>query len=300
VAEHLATLAGAVAAAPERPLREFSVLTPEQHAEQVVRWNDTARQFPSQQRLHDGFEARALERPGALALVFEQRQMTFGEVERGANRIAHALQARGVKPGERVGLYVQRGFELVLALLGLAKSGAAYVPLDTAYPEDRVHFMLQDAGCRIVLCSADLVERVAAPGRVVLDVAGPEVRRASDDAARCARPGPRSTVIRSIRPAARATERGRADAPRGDQHHRLGQPNAGRRPAGSAAVCDLPQFRSVGVRRLRRSRGGRERGDRVGGAARRSRGARAPPARTRDHDLGLGATGAGAPGPLPG
>ncbi|HKO91896.1 MAG TPA: amino acid adenylation domain-containing protein, partial [Polyangiaceae bacterium] len=102
------------------------------------------------------------------------------EVERGANRIAQALQARGVKPGERVGLYVQRGFDLVLALLGLAKSGAAYVPLDTAYPEDRVHFMLEDAGCRIVLCSAELTGLVAAPGRVAIDVAGAEVRSASE------------------------------------------------------------------------------------------------------------------------
>jgi amino acid adenylation domain-containing protein len=183
IAENVLAVADAVLGAPERRLSKISLLTPDRHQTQVVAWNDKQRAFPTHLRLHDNFEARVQADPGAIALVFEGRQLTFAEVERGSNRIANSLQARGVRAGERVGLYVQRGFDLVLAMLGVAKSGAAYVPLDTAYPEDRVKFMLDDAGCRIVLCSSELCER--ARDRIAIDVAGPEVRGASEARPRC-------------------------------------------------------------------------------------------------------------------
>ncbi|HTV22908.1 MAG TPA: amino acid adenylation domain-containing protein, partial [Polyangiaceae bacterium] len=178
LARWMNTVALAVAADAARPLAGVSLLSEAERQKQVFVWNDKARAFPEQRRLHDAFEAQVAERPDAVALVFEGQTLTFREVEAGANRIANTILAHGVGAGERVGLYVERSFELIFALLGVAKSGAAYVPLDTAYPEDRVQFMLNDAGCRVVLASSTLVDKVGT-GRSVIDVAGAEVRAAS-------------------------------------------------------------------------------------------------------------------------
>jgi amino acid adenylation domain-containing protein len=184
IAQWIHTVALAVAQSPERALAEVALLSEAERQQQVFAWNETTRSFPERRRLHDAFEAQVAERPDAVAVVFEGRELTFREVEAGANRVANAILAHGVGPGERVGLYVERSVELIFALLGAAKSGAAYVPLDTAYPEDRVQFMLNDAGCRVALCSAHLVDRVGS-GRSVIDVTGPEVCAASAERPAC-------------------------------------------------------------------------------------------------------------------
>jgi len=178
------TVALAVAGDRARPLSDVSLLSEAERQQQVFVWNDKRSAFPDQRRLHDAFEAQVAARPDAVALVFDGKELSFREVEDGANRIANAILAHGVGAGERVGLYVERSFELIFALLGVAKSGAAYVPLDTAYPEDRVQFMLTDAGCRVVLASSHLVDKVG-EGRSVIDVAGAEVRAASAERPEC-------------------------------------------------------------------------------------------------------------------
>ncbi|MES1264878.1 MAG: AMP-binding protein, partial [Variovorax sp.] len=129
-------VAAALVDAPEARLRDVCLLGGAELRQQIYAWNDKGRVYPEHERLHDRFEARVAEQPDAVALVFDGETLTFAELERGANRVANTLLAHGVRPGERVGLYVERGFELIFALLGVAKSGAAYVPLDTAYPED--------------------------------------------------------------------------------------------------------------------------------------------------------------------
>jgi amino acid adenylation domain-containing protein len=184
-AKWLSNVAQNVTAERERPLGEVSLLSPVERQQQVFGWNDKRQAFDSGRRLHDAFEAQVAQRPGAVALVYEGRELTFQQLELEANRVANELLAHGVAPGERVGLYVERGFELIFALLGVIKAGAAYVPLDTAYPEDRVKFMLEDAGCRLVLTSPHLTGKVGSACRVI-DVAGDEVRAASSERPVCA------------------------------------------------------------------------------------------------------------------
>lgn len=178
VAGWMQNVAAAVAESPQAALAGACLLSSAERRQQVYDWNDKRRAFPEHERLHDRFEARVAAQPEAIALVFEGKTLTFAELEQGANRVANVLLAHGVGPGERVGLYVERSFELIFALLGVAKSGAAYVPLDTAYPDDRVQFMLDDAGCRVVLASSPLVAKVGA-SRSVIDVSGAEVAAAS-------------------------------------------------------------------------------------------------------------------------
>gem|GEM_PF-261590 len=184
IAGQMVSVATAVAGDPERPLARIDVLDEAQRKRQIVDWNATARPFPDTLRIHDLFEAQADRRPDAVALVFEGRATTFGEVEQGANRVANALQARGVRPGEFCGLVAERGVELVIAMLGIVKAGCAYVPVDPSYPEDRVRFMLEDAGCAAVLASPGLVSLCGTAKPIVL-IDGPEVRSAPSDRPSC-------------------------------------------------------------------------------------------------------------------
>src|SRR5664279_4939356 len=102
---------------PQRPIREFDLLDSETLSRQVFAWNDTQRAFPDMLRIHDLFEQKVAEQPDAIALVFEGETRTFHTVEAAANRIANVLLARGVQPGSMVGISLDRGFGLVLALL---------------------------------------------------------------------------------------------------------------------------------------------------------------------------------------
>lgn len=187
VAQHLSCVIAQVSERPVMGISEIDLLEPGELFRQVFAWNATLRAFSDDLCIHQLFEEQVTARPDAVALVFEDRTMTFAEVERAANRIANALALRGVGPGSYVGISLERSFELVLALLGVAKSGAAYVPLDASYPADRVEFMLRDAGCAVLVTSSDRAP--AFPEQRALLVDGAEVRGASDARpARAARP----------------------------------------------------------------------------------------------------------------
>ena len=184
--ERLQTFAGqllcvlsTLAETPDVRVESLDLLTPAQLQQQVFGWNATSRAFPQDMLVHGAFEQQVDVRPRATALVCDGRSMTFLEVERGANRIANALRARGVGPGTYVGICMGRGFDLVGAMLGVVKAGAAYVPVDADLPLDRARFMLDDAGCTLLLTDAVGAGRFS--DRAVLQVDGPEIGAAATD-----------------------------------------------------------------------------------------------------------------------
>ena len=183
IAHELHCVARALGDDPERPLMEVDLLDSETLARQVFAWNDTERAFPDTLRIHDLFEQNAVERPDAIALVFEGKTRTFRAVDAAANCIANTLLSRGVKPGSRVGILLDRGFDLVLAMLAVAKAGAVYVPLDIAYPPERVGFMLEDAACALLLTSSSRASGL--DSAFVLAVDTPEVMAASNERPPC-------------------------------------------------------------------------------------------------------------------
>ncbi|MET0389338.1 MAG: amino acid adenylation domain-containing protein [Polyangiales bacterium] len=155
---------------------EVDVLPAAERQRILFEWNDTEHAFSDEARIHELFEARVQEQPDAIALEMDGQSLTYRQLEARANQIAHALRARGALPGHYVGVCLSRGLPLVAALLGVAKSGAAYVPLDSDYPRDRISFMLEDAGAKLVLTEHDFVERFNLP---VLLVDGPDIDQAS-------------------------------------------------------------------------------------------------------------------------
>nr|WP_243436612.1 non-ribosomal peptide synthase/polyketide synthase [Streptomyces sp. FH025] len=143
-------LLAAVVAEPDRPLSRIDVLTAEERQELLVARNDTARPTPDT-GLAARFAAQVRATPEAEAVLFEDTALTYRELNRRANRLAHALIARGVGPEQVVALRLPRSAELVVAVLAVLKTGAAYLPVDPDYPAARIAYMLEDARPAVVL-----------------------------------------------------------------------------------------------------------------------------------------------------
>jgi amino acid adenylation domain-containing protein len=116
-----------------------------------MKWNATSVAYPRDASIHSLFAEQVARTPDAVAVEFEGARLTYRELEARANQLAHHLVARGVTPGARVGLCVERSLEMVVGILGILKAGAAYVPLDPAYPHERLSFMLEDTRMALLL-----------------------------------------------------------------------------------------------------------------------------------------------------
>ena len=148
---HFRNLLEAIAADPEHRIDALPLLTEAEKQRITVEWNQTRRDCPTDRTVHQLFEAEVERRPDALALVFEEQQLTYRELNRRANQVAHYLRKRGVGPESLVGLCLERSVEMVVGLLAILKAGGAYVPLEPTYPRARLEFMLADTRASIVL-----------------------------------------------------------------------------------------------------------------------------------------------------
>jgi len=159
-----------IIAAPGRRLSEFSLLDSAEREQLLAGWNQTVTAYERDQCVHEIFEAQAAKTPDSVALVFEKRQMTYGELERRANQLAEELQRRGAGPDVLVGLCVERSFEMIVGMLAILKAGGAYVPLDPMYPRERLAFMLEDARIGLLLTREKLRESLPKSGAQILYV----------------------------------------------------------------------------------------------------------------------------------
>jgi len=160
MAHHLQVLLAAVVANPELPISKIPILTAAERHQLLVEWNDTARDFPSASCIHELFAEQAAKTPDALAVSFEEQQLTYGELDARSNQLARYLQGLKVGPGTLVALCIERSPEMVVALLGILKAGGAYLPLDPAYPKERLAFMLDDAQAPVLLTQAKLLQKL--------------------------------------------------------------------------------------------------------------------------------------------
>ncbi|QGV78478.1 amino acid adenylation domain-containing protein [Streptomyces ficellus] len=146
----------------ERRVSELPVLPPEIEHRILVEWNDTDRRYPDEQIrcLHTLIEDRTDRTPDAVAVTFEGEDVTFAELDRRANRVAHRLREMGVGPDQPVAISVERSVEMVVGLLGIMKAGGAYLPIDPTYPRQRVEFMLSDTDPGILLTQRHLADRL--------------------------------------------------------------------------------------------------------------------------------------------
>nr|BFE60206.1 hypothetical protein GCM10020063_047320 [Dactylosporangium thailandense] len=169
IAERFARVLDTLTAAPDLRVDLVSVLSAEERERVLYTWNDTARPIPPT-TLPALFEAQVARTPAATAVVFDGVVLTYGELNARANRLAHYLIGRGVGPEHVVAMAVPRSIELIVALLGVVKAGAAYLPIDIDYPAQRVAFMLEDAAPSCVVTVGAVADRLPAGApRLVLD-----------------------------------------------------------------------------------------------------------------------------------
>ncbi|HEY2360447.1 MAG TPA: amino acid adenylation domain-containing protein [Candidatus Angelobacter sp.] len=147
--------------AQEREMVDGLGILGEREREQVLyQWNETGVAYPSNKCVHELFAEQVEKTPETPAVEFEGRQLTYVELNRQANRLAHYLQILGVKPEARVAICVERGLEMIVGLLAILKAGGAYVPLDPAYPQERLQYMLEDSEPVALLTQAQVKERI--------------------------------------------------------------------------------------------------------------------------------------------
>lgn len=167
LASQLATLLSAMAADPRSRVVDLPILTAAERHLAVREWNDTAREYPACS-LPEAFEQQAARSPAAVALIHRDRTCSYAELNERARSIGRALRVQGVRANVPVALHVQRSPDMVAALLGILKAGGVCVPLDPSYPPERLAFMLNDSGARIVVTERGLAEDVRSSGADVL------------------------------------------------------------------------------------------------------------------------------------
>ncbi|MDM8557745.1 amino acid adenylation domain-containing protein [Candidatus Parabeggiatoa sp. HSG14] len=154
---HLKTLLMGIVKNSHQPIGELPLLT-EAEKQQFIAWNDTTTDYPRDKTIIDLFEEQVEKTPTNIAVVFENKQLTYQELNSRANQLAHYLQTLGVKPEILVGICVERSLEMIVGLLGILKAGGAYVPLDPTYPKDRLVFMLEDSQIQLLVTQQYLLE----------------------------------------------------------------------------------------------------------------------------------------------
>lgn len=157
---HFRNLLEGIVANPEQRISELPLLTEAERHQLLIEWNDTATDYRKDKCIHQLFEEQVERTPEAVAVVFEDQQLTYGEFNTRANQLAHFLSKQGVGPETLVGIYMERSLEMAVGLLGILKAGGVYVPLDPEYPKERLAFMLEDARATVLLTQEQLIEKI--------------------------------------------------------------------------------------------------------------------------------------------
>jgi len=198
MAGHFQRLLEGIVAAPEAKISRLPLLTEAERERMLVEWNATAAPYSQDQCVHERFEEQVAKNPDAIAVVFEDEEVSYSELNTRANRLAHRLRALGVGPERLVGLLVERSVEMILGLLAILKAGGAYVPLDPEYPQERLAFMTEDADLKPLLCHGSTRGRLPECSARILDLdadAAAIAGESSDNPVRLAEPDNLAYVI---------------------------------------------------------------------------------------------------------
>lgn len=161
------TLLESVTKSPEAPIRELEILSKAERDRLLFEFNSTSRHVPLDKCFHELFEQQVERTPLAVAVQFEDQQLTYAQLNERANQLAHYLRRRGAGPEKLVAIYLERSVEMIVSLLGILKSGAAYVSLDTGYPKERVRLLLAQANEPLIVTAERLKESLPAQSKVI-------------------------------------------------------------------------------------------------------------------------------------
>jgi len=165
MSQYFATILSAVIADKQMKVVEIDILSKDEREKILNEFNDPSADYPRDKTLHQLFEEQVIKTPDNVALIFGEERMIYRELNAKANLVANMLRADGVEVGEIVGIMVERSPLMIIGILGILKSGGAYLPIDSIYPEERIKFMLADSGAKILLTQSGLSEKVEFDGK---------------------------------------------------------------------------------------------------------------------------------------
>jgi amino acid adenylation domain-containing protein len=157
---HFKNLLAAIVENTQQSVALLPLLTPEENYQLLEGWNETKADYSYNKCIHQLLEEQAARTPDAVAVVFESQQLTYAELNSRANQLAHYLRSLGVETEVIVGLCVERSLDMIVALIGILKAGAAYLPLDPEYPQARLQFMLEDSQVPLLLTQHSLIDKL--------------------------------------------------------------------------------------------------------------------------------------------
>lgn len=167
---HFEQLLAGIVANPDQPISDLPLLNETEYQQIVVDWNDTRAAYDETVSFYRRFEAQVATTPDAIAVVYEGERITYQELNRSANQVAHFLRGHGVGANVLVGVSLKRSPMLMSVLLGIVKAGGAYLPLDPTYPKDRLVYMLEDSGAALLITEKNLLDNLTAYQGQVIDI----------------------------------------------------------------------------------------------------------------------------------
>ncbi|HEU5138276.1 MAG TPA: amino acid adenylation domain-containing protein [Steroidobacteraceae bacterium] len=180
--EALASVVDALESAPSSPALELNILPQAERRQILDEFGATAVRYPNERLVHELFEAQVRKAPDACAVVCEGQRLTYGELNRRSNQLAHHLRRQGIGADVPVAVYVERGPDMIVGLLGILKAGGAYLPIDLNSPRTQVEYMLRDAAPQVLLTQQSLIDRFPdfAGTRIALDSDWNEIGKQED------------------------------------------------------------------------------------------------------------------------
>ncbi|WP_269516742.1 non-ribosomal peptide synthetase [Candidatus Odyssella acanthamoebae] len=157
---HFQNLLEEIVENPDKNLAQLEMLAAEEKHQLINTWNATQRDYPEDKTIHQQFETQLLKTPNNIAVIFEGQELTYQELNKRANQLAHYLREQGVKPDALVAIACERSLEMIIGILAILKAGGAYVPIDPSYPQDRIQFMLEDTKASMILTQQDVLKRL--------------------------------------------------------------------------------------------------------------------------------------------
>lgn len=160
---------------PNSTISELRLLNKEEEIQILEDWNQTETDYPKDSLIHQLFEQQVVKTPESIALVFDDEELTYHQLNDRANQLANELVKKGVVPGTLVGVFVERSLELMVSTLGILKAGGAYVPLDPAFPANRIEYMIDDASMPVIVTQETLLSKLPNNNATSILVDGAEV-----------------------------------------------------------------------------------------------------------------------------
>jgi len=165
--KHLINILLQVAENPEVLLKDIDMLTEKERHSILYEFNNTRKEYPKDKTIHELFDEQAEKYPDKKAVIYNDSSLTYREINLQANSLARVLRSKGVGPDQIVGVIIDKSLKMLIAILGILKAGGAYLPIDPEYPEERIHFMLDDAEVKILLCKGYLHESLTKNREVI-------------------------------------------------------------------------------------------------------------------------------------